>query len=348
MTPKLSICIPTYNFGEFIGETLRSIVDQATDEVEIVIVDGASTDNTKAIVQDWQQKFPGIKYRRLVRKGGIDHDLAQSVELASGEYCWLFSSDDVMRPHALERVFRHLGSACDLYVCEHSMCDKNMRVLHDYPIFADARSRLVEFSDSQSRLECLAAGLNTEALFSFMSGLIVRRVKWLSVEPDAKFLGSCWWHIARLLEMARTRLSVCYVSEVWLDKRGDNDSFSDRGVVNRFRIAVDGFIRISTHFFGRHSTEYRETRRFLRNELSLLSFFSAKDRAFELPSIESRSELDRIFDLCYSDCGPRGWVTRMMYYYLPVVIYRHLKSLYKLVRSGVRLARGRANDAKHA
>lgn len=41
--PRLSICIPTYNFGEFIGETLDSIVCQATDETEIVIVDGAST-----------------------------------------------------------------------------------------------------------------------------------------------------------------------------------------------------------------------------------------------------------------------------------------------------------------
>jgi len=348
MTPKLSICIPTYNFGEFIGETLKSIVGQATEEVEIVIVDGASTDNTQAIVTDWQRKFPGIRYFRLAQKGGIDHDLAKSVELASGEYCWLFSSDDVMRPDAIRGVIEHLEQACDVYVCEHSLCDKNMRVLHDYPIFVDEKSRFVEFSDARQRGECLAEALNTEALFSFMSGLIVRRSKWLSVDPGTQFLGSCWWHVARLLEIARTRLSVCYVSDVWLDKRGDNDSFLERGVVNRFRIAVDGFTRISTHFYGADSRELAEVRRLLRNELSILSFFSARDRVAKSPRTESRDELDRIFDLCYRNCGMQGQITRVLYYCLPMGAYRGLKSTYKIARAGMRLARGRSKGIKHA
>jgi predicted GTPase len=37
---RLSVCIPTYNFGRFIGETIDSIVRQATEEVEIVVLDG--------------------------------------------------------------------------------------------------------------------------------------------------------------------------------------------------------------------------------------------------------------------------------------------------------------------
>ena len=52
---RLSICIPTYNFGEFIGATLQSIIKQATDEVEIVVVDGASTDNTAEVVRAFQR-----------------------------------------------------------------------------------------------------------------------------------------------------------------------------------------------------------------------------------------------------------------------------------------------------
>ena len=54
---KLSFCIPTYNFADFIGETLESIIIQATDEVAVIIVDGGSTDNTREIVESYQKNF---------------------------------------------------------------------------------------------------------------------------------------------------------------------------------------------------------------------------------------------------------------------------------------------------
>ena len=47
---ELSICIPAKNFGQFIGETLDSIIQQANKNVEIVVLDGGSTDNTQEIV----------------------------------------------------------------------------------------------------------------------------------------------------------------------------------------------------------------------------------------------------------------------------------------------------------
>jgi abequosyltransferase len=347
MKPKLSICIPTYNFGEFIGETLKSIVDQAPPDLEIVVLDGASTDNTEEVVLAWKARFPALKYFRLPKRGGIDQDLAKSVDLASGDYCWLFSSDDVMRPDAIERLYERLNDACDVYVCEHSICDKSMRRLHDHAIFANPSLRVVEFSDTFDRRSCLADGMNTEALFSFMSGLIVRRSKWMSVQPPAEFLGSCWWHVARLLELSRSGLSVCYVPEVWLDKRGENDSFMDRGVVNRLRIAVDGFIGISTHFFGAGSAEAETVRRYLRNEL-LLTFFYARDLVIRSPELESRSELNRIFDLCYRDCGVRGLSARALFHLVPVAVYRGLKSVYKLVRGVARWFGGRGDGRSNA
>ena len=51
--PLLSICIATYNRANFIGETLDSIILQLTEDVEVVIVDGASTDNTREVVESY-------------------------------------------------------------------------------------------------------------------------------------------------------------------------------------------------------------------------------------------------------------------------------------------------------
>ncbi len=59
---RLSVCIPTYNFGRFIGETLDSIVRQATEEIEIVVLDGGSTDNTTEVVEGFRDTFPRLRY----------------------------------------------------------------------------------------------------------------------------------------------------------------------------------------------------------------------------------------------------------------------------------------------
>ena len=345
LTPTLSICIPTYNFGEFIGATLASIVAHVPADLEIVVVDGASTDNTAEIVGSWQQRFPGLKYFRLEKRGGIDHDLAKSIELATGDYCWLFSSDDIMRADALERVQHRIRSAHDLYVCRHTICDKSMRRLWDHPVFADGRERLVEFSDAAQRRECLEAAENTEALFSFMGSLVIRKEKWDSVQPVPEFMSSCWGHVARLLAIGQRQLKVCYVPETWLDKRGDNDSFLERGVVNRFRIAIDGFVGISRHFFGEDSPETRSVKRFLRNELPLSAFLYARDQVSRSPDTESRAELDRIFELCYRGRGFSGVIVGLLYSYLPIGVYRHLKTSYAFVRNAVRRFKGGSHGA---
>lgn len=326
---RLTICIPVYNFGSFLGETLDSILPQTADSVEVLVVDGASTDETEEVVAARAAMCPQLRYVKLGKRGGIDADLATSVALAKGEYCWLFSGDDIMRHDAIPRALAWLRENHDVYVCKHTICDKNMRILRDYPVFLEDVSRAVEMSDPNQRMQWLAAGANTEALFSFMSSLIVRREKWLSAEPVAMFMSSCWGHVARLLLLAQSQLKVCYVAEVWLDKRGDNDSFSDRGIVHRFRIAVDGFISIATHFYGAGSSEVDHVRRLLRAELTLLAFLFARDRSIDCPARESRVELDRLFATCYRGLGLKNWFARLVYERLPITWYRWLKRLYK-------------------
>src|ERR1700674_2032053 len=61
---KLSVCIATLNRGAFLGATLESIICQATDEVEIVVLDGASTDNTGDVIRQYQECFPRLRYFR--------------------------------------------------------------------------------------------------------------------------------------------------------------------------------------------------------------------------------------------------------------------------------------------
>ena len=114
MTVKLSLCIPTYNRGGFIGETLESIVSQATDDIEIIVSDNASQDDTEAIVRGFQERFPRITYHRFERNMGADKNFLKVVELATGEYCWFMGSDDKVENGGIATVLANLAKHPDL------------------------------------------------------------------------------------------------------------------------------------------------------------------------------------------------------------------------------------------
>jgi abequosyltransferase len=313
----------------------------ACDAIEVLVVDGASNDNTPAIVNDHAARGTQLRYVRLPRRGGIDADLAECLRLARGKYCWLFSGDDMMRDGALKRALDWLRQGHDVYLSKHSSCDLHMKMLREYPVFSTNSIRIAELSNPEQRVAYLRAGVTTEAVFSFMSGLIVRRDKWFSVDDPREFMGSCWGHVARLLTVAQRQLSVCYVGEIWVDKRGDNDSFLNRGHVYRLGITVDGYQRIANHFFGSASPEAAQIRRMVGNEYTLPVWLSAKCRTYEEPEIESRTELDRLVRTCYSDADVKSYLIRAAYVLTPVHAFRMLRWIYRRMNGKGRIAGAR-------
>ncbi len=141
----LSICIPTYNFGQFIGETFKSVINQINDNVEIIVLDGGSTDNTPEIVQGFQRITSRIIFHRLDKKGGIDKDIARTVELARGEYCWLMSSDDAFKPGAIQRILDEIRSGQDVYLCNRTECDGRLVPIKDnYWLLSNLDDRILD------------------------------------------------------------------------------------------------------------------------------------------------------------------------------------------------------------
>lgn len=302
MTASLSICIPIYNFAKFIPETLDSILGQdGGDEVQIVILDGASTDNTAEIIAGYERKHPNIKYVRQPQKGGIDRDMAKSVEPATGDYCWLFSGDDIVRPGALRRVLSEIQSGHDLYLCKHMEYYFYHDSWTEYPTVACEDGAVYELSVSRSRRDYFSKAVNTEAFFSFIGGIIVKRSTWNRVPLNEEFVGSCWGHVARFFELMPGGLSIKVLSGALLDRRPDNDSFAGGGMVNRYRIAIDGFHNIADRFFGHDSIEAFHVRRVIKHEFHPLAMQLGKFMCFVNPAGESRTLMDGLMKKVYCD-----------------------------------------------
>lgn len=244
--PRLSICIPTYNFGAFLGETLRALAGQVTEAVEVVVLDGGSTDDTPEVVARFARELPGLVSVRLDRPGGIDGDLARTVALAKGEYCWLLSSDDVPSPGAVARILDALRSGDDVYLLDRVECDKDLRPLRRGQWLAsDAGDPAYRLSDPAELARYLGGARSIGALFSYLSSIVVRRAAWEATAPDPRVVGTHYAHVARLFGALLGGGTLRHVREPLVLCRGENDSFATRGVVRRFLIDLDGYLLLA-------------------------------------------------------------------------------------------------------
>jgi len=99
--PLVSICIPVYNAEKTIAETIRTILGQTYRNMEILVVDNASTDKTPALLQEFNDSRLKI-YRNEVNIGA-ERNFSKAVQLAGGEYIALFHADDLYLPEMVEK-----------------------------------------------------------------------------------------------------------------------------------------------------------------------------------------------------------------------------------------------------
>ena len=215
--PRLSICIATYNRASCIGETLESIIPQITKEVEIVVVDGASTDNTCSVVKSYMKLCPQIRYVKLLSKGGVDQDYCSAVEHARGGMCWLFSDDDLLKPDAVKTVLDEAKNGYSLIIVNAEIMNKDL-------------SGLVEIKRLQINKNEIYSSSEMELLFrraisymSFIGGVIINRDLWLQREKKSYF-GTEFVHVAVIFQeplpaptliIAKPYITIRYGNAQW-------------------------------------------------------------------------------------------------------------------------------------
>ncbi|WP_159022672.1 glycosyltransferase family 2 protein [Formosa sp. L2A11] len=112
---KISVIIPLYNSSEFIKDTLQSVVDQSYQDIEIIIIDDSSTDDSFNKAIEFQSENVIIKHN----KGkGACAARNYGFELSSGEYIQFLDADDILSLDKIEKQVQALnGSQTELAVC---------------------------------------------------------------------------------------------------------------------------------------------------------------------------------------------------------------------------------------
>ncbi|MCX5709297.1 MAG: glycosyltransferase family 2 protein [Candidatus Omnitrophica bacterium] len=264
---KLSICIPTRNRADFIGTALDSVISQADDRVEIVIVDGASTDNTEEVVNRYQTQFKNFVYYRAKVNGGVNRDMAKTIELANGEYCWMLSDDDALTPGAINRMLKEIESGYEIYLSNVTACDLQMRRIRDrFWLSIFTKDRVFNLHECKDLIAYCDKANSIGALFSYMSSIVLNRNEWLKIGYDYDFDKTAYALAATLFSFIKHRCRLKYIRDQLVYWRNDNVSFQDAwGMEARYLLDLDGYFMLAGKFLPNdrqlRSSFYRVMRR---------------------------------------------------------------------------------------
>lgn len=102
MSPLVSIIIPCYNKAQYLGETLASVADQTYSDIEVLVVDDGSPDDTQTVVEEWQRQMTNLHYLHQ-ENAGPSAARNNGIRASHGKYVMALDADDKLAPTYVER-----------------------------------------------------------------------------------------------------------------------------------------------------------------------------------------------------------------------------------------------------
>jgi len=260
----LTICIPTYNRAELLKGLIENIYSEVSncddaDEIQILVVDGNSEDNTTDIIRELQAKG-NIKYFRRSEKVGIDRDILKCIELAEGKYCWLFSDDDRITKGAIRYLLDTLkeyenvtGCFCNRISYDFQM-EKKVAEASGWPGKIFKNNRI--FTDKSDCFKII--GMD----FGFISSQIVKRSEWQKVVEGQDFgeLYFTYYLMVHIIgKIMDNNFMWLYIDRPLVMQRTGNDSLLNvKGIMERQKIEHNNFEKILKIHYGTNNIVYKK------------------------------------------------------------------------------------------
>lgn len=215
---KLSICISTFNRAAFIGATLETMISQVTNDCEIVVLDGASTDDTERVVSEYISRCNRLRYIRQSTNNGIDRDYDRAVELAQGEYCWLMSDDDPIKSGAVKTVIGALREDFSLIFVNSEVMDLSLSKTIEPSLYGIESDR-VYGSEELDRLF-----MDMEPYLNYISGVVIKRSIWRDRDRE-RYYGSLFVFVGVIFQKPLPGKTLVLAEPLIICRLGNTHTF---------------------------------------------------------------------------------------------------------------------------
>jgi len=322
---RLSICIATYNRAQFIGWTLDSILGQMQPGVELLVVDGASPDDTFEVMSSYVERHPDIRYYREEVNSGVDGDYEKAVSYARGGYCWLMTDDDLLKPGAVQSVLDAIEGDPDLIVLNAEVCNA------DFSAVLTPRFIQVDHDKAYRAQDLDTMFAETAGALSFIGCVVIRHATWLA-RVRKRYLGTLFIHVGVIFQ-APALNDVRVIANPLIAIRYGNAMWTSRGFeiwMFKWPDLVWSFTQVGER--SRRSVSAREPWRQLR-KLLLYRAIGGYDRAEYQRSLEGRVTGMRRRLSQFIAMLPATWANALASIYCALFARRARTNLYDLMRS---------------
>lgn len=207
-SPLVSVIIPNYNYADYLREAIASVLAQTYENIEIIVVDDGSSDNSRATIESYGEKVTGI----FQQNQGVSATRNNGVKASRGEYIAFLDADDVWLPRKIELQMAKFAAVPTLGMV-HVAVDE---VDSDGNVLAKKRNGL----DGRRTPDFFM--LTIECVYGGGSGIILpRRIFDEAGGFDTRLSTSADWDLfCRISE----RYEVAFVEEVLLRYRVHNSN----------------------------------------------------------------------------------------------------------------------------
>lgn len=227
--PLVSAIIPNFNHARFLRQRIESVLNQTYQNLEIIILDDCSTDNSHEIIEEYFRKFPDkIRYfKNRTNAGSVFKQWRHGVSLANGELLWICESDDYCELDFLKNIVTEFADESQMIVFGRiQFCDSNGEFIPGLDQYREqAIPGIWKNIHSFSAAEWFRSGFGVSNLIPNVGGCVIRNQDiqseiWEQAE-EYKILGD-WYLYIRLSQGGR----MTYVPDAvsYFRQHGENAS----------------------------------------------------------------------------------------------------------------------------
>ena len=299
----LSICMPTYNRGAVLDgalEALEKALKQIdSSEIELVISDNCSPDNTKEVVQKYKEKgLPISTYIRNEENLGIIGNIKQCFKLAKGKYVWVLGDDDYIRQDTLKIILDKIRNK-----------DYGLVHIHLEYVLANANfhTPYIEFEQVEEFFKCISIG------FTFITANIVA-TKYIADFDFEKYEETWIPHMPLYMMTAKKYDNNLIINQELVEAAKD---YKTNGGYNFFKVFIDYYLTVRKEMLqGTKDAEkyYRIEKKFyLKHFVSLAIFL------FYIRRIKAPFEKKGAWEIIKKHYGKEPYFYPLLILYVPKI-----------------------------
>jgi glycosyltransferase involved in cell wall biosynthesis len=215
----VSIIMPNRNHAQFLPRAIEALLGQTYPDLELLVVDDSSSDNSREVVRRYAGKDPRVRLLELTDHHGINRAVSAALPKVSGEYVYFAAADDVVAPAFLKRMVAQLAHHRSAGLCFSDPTERNEATgrveafplyLSEAPVFYDADALALTLHHSYFHISSNTAVYRTASIRA--AGGYRKDLDWLSD-----------WFVTSVVAL---RHGACYVPEqlTYLTVRADSYS----------------------------------------------------------------------------------------------------------------------------